>query len=683
MAFAASSAKKSKFLPLPEVLPASTGIPGGVRLPDPVLLPRHLQALGEAIYAGDLQDASRHLEIFKPLLDAAPKDTEPIWRYLEKATGGRLQERTEKGILETAIDTPGIPWNETDRRLLSLARALQDGNYIRVEEEKRFFVALFQTGEPIYIDPGLERSWDHVNALTGRLDWENPYVSRKRIGEAVRLAMERLAAELSKYLDGNPPDNDPISEQLKQFFRILSQDQRLMFVADLPGGQVEPELQHDELTVQEEQYLGSNVIFYRQMMASGYLTIFGNIVLGTLALLKDEPARNKFLTAQYRNIRSLARRYDNPGVEEVDLIQTAWIGLQKALEIYQPWRGTLFWPLAKKWVFGAIVLEFKKTTDFTRMTEPVRELEGQSYQDALESLITLRGISGPDHNNHDISELTHDEARQFVNDLVELLDEHDKKILLTWIKTPNIVRVADQLRTSKQNVSNALGRIQTAGRQLAHQRRMMPQAKWERFRRAELAEQSQRLLHYAEKKAGAGHATSRLSLKVTPIAVVPPKPSMRLRPLLAAEKAGLLSIAQRHFDEDEEGTTAALKRYQEVFLSGNEEQVRFYVDDLAQRLDFDNNSFKAQFFNYAILEVFQSLSWRFKTPALAEAVMGLVRTSILAKKEPPYNDVVIAAVHFLKNFPARCKTPELSESLSDTFSKIAQAYPALFRTASP
>jgi RNA polymerase sigma factor (sigma-70 family) len=386
-------------------------------------------------------------------------------------------------------------------------------------------------------------------------------------------------------------------------------------------------------------------------------------VLGTLALLKDEQARNKLLTAQYRNIRSLARRYDTPGVDRIDLIQTAWIGLQKALEVYEPWKGTLFWILAKKWVFGAIILEFKKTLRFIRTMEPVEENDGQSYQEALESLITRRGLL-PGDGLSDSTEFTHEEAGQFIQQLMPLLDSHDQAILMAWLKEPNMVKVADQFGTSKQNVSNALARIQATGRQLAHERHMMPQSTWEKFRRAELATQTGRLRDYAAKKAG--QKGIRLKLRTSRRFLMPQaRPSSRLRPLLAAEKAGLLAIAQCHFEEDKDGKAKAIRHYQEVFLSGKEEHLRYYIYDLGQRVDFDSGSLKDQFFNLAILELFQTLSWKFKAPGLADLVLKIIESKILAAKEPPYSDVVLAARRFLETFPARCRTPEVEKGIEE------------------
>jgi RNA polymerase sigma factor (sigma-70 family) len=624
---------------------------------------REIEALGEAIFAGDCEDASRRLNFFRArLARLLPDEVESFWEDIAQAAPSPLSERTEKGLLEAAIKSPAIPWKETDLHILFLARAIQDGDFQKADEEKHFFQALFETGEPIYQDPEFERAYHLTNAFSSRLDWESPYAPKERVNQAVIFALERLASAMSRYLAHASEEDDPTKDALRDFFQSLSQDQRLMFGTN-PGRIAARAVQTDDLTEQEKQYLGSNIVFYRQMIGKGSLTIFGNIVLGTLALLKDEQARNKLLTAQYRNIRSLARRYDTPGVDRIDLIQTAWIGLQKALEVYEPWKGTLFWILAKKWVFGAIILEFKKTLRFIRTMEPVEENDGQSYQEALESLITRRGLL-PGDGLSDSTEFTHEEAGQFIQQLMPLLDSHDQAILMAWLKEPNMVKVADQFGTSKQNVSNALARIQATGRQLAHERHMMPQSTWEKFRRAELATQTGRLRDYAAKKAG--QKGIRLKLRTSRRFLMPQaRPSSRLRPLLAAEKAGLLAIAQCHFEEDKDGKAKAIRHYQEVFLSGKEEHLRYYIYDLGQRVDFDSGSLKDQFFNLAILELFQTLSWKFKAPGLADLVLKIIESKILAAKEPPYSDVVLAARRFLETFPARCRTPEVEKGIEE------------------
>ena len=671
MPLATISARSSQFLPVP----APSRVPSPNRpsaedlhLPVPAIdLARELKALGEAIFAGDLEDARKRLDFFNRTYARLAQGPDLFWRELEKAAPGRLRERSERGLLEAAIETPGIPWKETDKHLLFLARALQDGEQGRAEAEKQFFFALYENGQPLYRDLGLVRAYDFAAGFCNRLEWENPYASKSHVNEAIAYVMNHLAAAVSQALSGVVPLTGFKFDEVRDFFHFLHEEPRLMFAAGLAPG-----LEGDGLTESEEQYLGSNAIFYRQMMANGYLTLYGNIVLGTLALLKDESARNKLLTAQYRNIRSIARKYDTPGIERVDMIQTAWIGLQKALQVYEPWQGTLFWNIARKWVFGAIILEFKKTFGFLRMTEPVQELEGETYQEALESLIVRRGLA-PGVNGADdvLRQFNPEEAREFVQTLVPLLDEHDKSILMAWMKEPNIVKVAEQLGTSKQNISNALGRVQQLGRKLAHERRLMPQATWERFRRAELAAQSQRLLDYAEKKAAGSGAGQTLRLKaLRKTTGTLPKPAKKLRPLLAAEKAALLSITQRHFDEDDSGKAKAAKHFQEFFLSGSEEQVRHYLNDLAQRLDFDSDSFKEQFINLAILEVFQSLSWKYKAPALADAVLAIARGKIRAEKDPPYTDVIIAAHRFLKTFPARNKTTSLDDTIEEALRKL-------------
>ncbi len=240
---------------------------------------------------------------------------------------------------------------------------------------------------------------------------------------------------------------------------------------------------------------------------------------------------------------------------------------------------------------------------------------------------------------------------------------------MAWLKEPNIVKVADQFSTSKQNISNALARIQATGRQLAHERHMMPQSTWEKFRRAELATQTGRLRDYAEKKAG--QKATRLKLRTSRSFLMPQaKPSNRLRPLLAAEKAGLLAIAESHFEEDKEGEAKAIRHYQEMFLSGREDNLRYYIYDLGQRVDFDSGSLKDQFFNLAILELFQTLSWKFKTPGLADHVCKVTESKILAAKEPPYSDVLLAARRFLETFPARCKTPEVEKAIEEALLQL-------------
>jgi RNA polymerase sigma factor (sigma-70 family) len=76
--------------------------------------------------------------------------------------------------------------------------------------------------------------------------------------------------------------------------------------------------------------------------------------LAARAIGGDRDSRARLVSASLPLLRRLARRYAGGGVELSDLEQDAVVGLLRALERFDPTRGTPFWAYARWWVRQAL-----------------------------------------------------------------------------------------------------------------------------------------------------------------------------------------------------------------------------------------------------------------------------------------------------------------------------------------
>ena len=80
------------------------------------------------------------------------------------------------------------------------------------------------------------------------------------------------------------------------------------------------------------------------------ITLEQELTLATRARQGDMEARNQLIQAHLRMVVNIARRYQCPGIELLDLIQEGNIGLIKAVDIFHPTQGSRLSSLAKFWI---------------------------------------------------------------------------------------------------------------------------------------------------------------------------------------------------------------------------------------------------------------------------------------------------------------------------------------------
>ncbi|MCP9939202.1 sigma-70 family RNA polymerase sigma factor [Synechococcus sp. Cruz CV12-2-Slac-r] len=104
---------------------------------------------------------------------------------------------------------------------------------------------------------------------------------------------------------------------------------------------------HQLLTPEQELTLGRKVQAMAQLQEKNAAELSSD---QKRQLRMGERAKNQMITANLRLVVNLAKRYQNKGLDLLDLIQEGTIGLTRAVEKYDPTRGHRFSTYAYWWI---------------------------------------------------------------------------------------------------------------------------------------------------------------------------------------------------------------------------------------------------------------------------------------------------------------------------------------------
>jgi RNA polymerase sigma factor (sigma-70 family) len=129
-------------------------------------------------------------------------------------------------------------------------------------------------------------------------------------------------------------------------------------VDEIPDDPLEPLLEEVDAEVREETRETSQAnlaVYLREIARIPLLSREEETILGRRARTGDEAAKQRLIEANLRLVVQIARRYRNRGLPVPDLIEEGNLGLIRAVEKFDPERGTRFSTYATWWIRQAVV----------------------------------------------------------------------------------------------------------------------------------------------------------------------------------------------------------------------------------------------------------------------------------------------------------------------------------------
>ena len=195
------------------------------------------------------------------------------------------------------------------------------------------------------------------------------------------------------------------------------------------------------------------------------------LTLALRARQGDTEAREQLIHALLRMVVNIARQYQRPGVEMLDLIQEGNIGLITAVDKFDPTQGHRLTTLAFYWI-NKHIQRFLNNEPDDLVSLDMEVNDGAAtllLSDTIEDKGTILG--DPTIQNIE-TQMENQELQQLVHHLLSTLSRHEQKVLrllygLNLRRSYTVSEVAKILRISKVRVcqlrDRALERMHAPG----------------------------------------------------------------------------------------------------------------------------------------------------------------------------------------------------------------------------
>lgn len=169
--------------------------------------------------------------------------------------------------------------------------------------------------------------------------------------------------EYGKLIDNNPFISSALNTLMnnEEFQELIEDNEYIICLMETYNEKIEKNLYNDNLESFDQVQYEANVDNYDYVRI--FLNEAGNYKLltheETLELFKkikagDKKARKTIINHNLRLVINIAKRYQNHGVEFIDLIQEGNIGLMKAVDKFEPDKGFKFSTYATWWIRQSI-----------------------------------------------------------------------------------------------------------------------------------------------------------------------------------------------------------------------------------------------------------------------------------------------------------------------------------------
>ena len=164
----------------------------------------------------------------------------------------------------------------------------------------------------------------------------------------------------------------------------------------------------------------------------------------------DEQARQTLIEHNLRLVTHIAKTYNHPKVELLDLIQEGNLGLIEAVDRFNPEMGHRFSTFAVWWIRKRILRYLGRSEDLVRLDTPIKGEEGEALclGDTIMDEETILG--GPACEGQD-TQLEQEESRQQMRQRIALLSEREKEVLMM------LYGVTEERALTPQEVAERLG----------------------------------------------------------------------------------------------------------------------------------------------------------------------------------------------------------------------------------